>query len=140
MIAQKNIRDFLRRYNLEKKTTVILTSHYMEDIHRLCERVIIIDAGRILFDGELADLVRTYAPHKILTVTFAESFPERSRLERYGELVESDPYKAVLRIPREGIRQAASNLLGSDLPVADLLIGEVAVDEVVRTIFQGRRG
>ena len=140
VVAQKNIRDFIRRYNREKKTTVLLTSHYMEDISQLCERVIILDAGRIIYDGRLAELIRTYAHQKVLTVTFAESVPADSRLERYGELVESGPYKAVMRVPRERIKQVAAQLLASDFPVDDILISEVAVDEVVREIFQTRPG
>ena len=140
VVAQKNIRDFIRRYNREKKTTVLLTSHYMEDISQLCERVIILDAGRIIYDGRLAELIRTYAHQKVLTVTFAESVPADSRLERYGELVESGPYKAVMRVPRERIKQVAAQLLASDFPVDDILISEVAVDEVVREIFQAQPG
>jgi len=140
VVAQKNIRDFIRRYNQDKKTTVLLTSHYMEDISQLCERVIIIDAGRIIFDGRLADLIQAYAPHKVLTVTFADCLPPASRLQRYGELVETGHYKAIIRIPREDSKRIAADLLNSDLPVDDILIGEVAVDEVVRKIFQGRSG
>ena len=140
VVAQKNIRDFIRRYNREKKTTVLLTSHYMEDISQLCERVIILDAGRIIYDGRLAELIRTYAHQKVLTVTFAESVPADSRLERYGELIEFGPYKAVMRVPRERIKQVAAQLLASDFPVDDILISEVAVDEVVREIFQAQPG
>jgi len=140
VVAQKNIRDFIRRYNQDRKTTVLLTSHYMEDISQLCDRVIIIDAGRIIFDGRLADLIQAYAPHKVLTVTFADCLPPASRLQRYGELVETGHYKAIIRIPREDSKRIAADLLNSDLPVDDILIGEVAVDEVVRKIFQGRSG
>ena len=140
VVAQKNIRDFIRRYNQDRKTTVLLTSHYMEDISQLCDRVIIIDAGRIIFDGRLADLIQAYAPHKVITVTSADCLPPVSRLQRYGELVEAGLYKAILRIPREESKRIAADLLNSDLPVDDILIGEVAVDEVVRKIFQGRSG
>ena len=140
VVAQKNIRDFLRRYNREKKTTVLLTSHYMEDISQLCDRVIILDAGRIIFDGRLAELIRTYAPQKVLTVAFAESVPADSRFDQYGELIEFGPYKAVMRVPRDRIKQAAAQLLASDFPVDDILISEVAVAEVVREIFLNRPG
>jgi ABC-2 type transport system ATP-binding protein len=136
VVGQKNIRDFLRKYNRESQTTVLLTSHYMEDISQLCERVIMIDAGRIIFDGRLDDLIKTYAQHKMLTVTFADNNANRSQLEQFGEMVESGPYKAVLRIPRERIKQVAVEVLALDLPVDDILIDEMAVDEVVRKIFQ----
>jgi len=139
VVAQKNIRDFIRRYNREKKTTVLLTSHYMEDISQLCERVIILDAGRIIYDGRLAELIRTYAPQKVLTVTFAEGMPAESRFERYGELIEFGPYKAVMMVPRERIKQVAAQLLASDFPVDDILISEVAVDEgCERSVLEAR--
>jgi ABC-type uncharacterized transport system ATPase subunit len=66
--------------------------------------------------------------------------PVDSRLEHYGELIEFGPYKAVIRVPRERIKQVAAQLLASDFPVDDILISEVAVDEVVREIFQARSG
>lgn len=61
VVAQKNIRDFIKKYNKEEKTTIILTSHYMEDISQLCQRIIIIDLGRIVYDGRLDDLMKKYA-------------------------------------------------------------------------------
>ncbi|MDP3043244.1 MAG: ABC transporter ATP-binding protein [bacterium] len=61
VVAQKNTRDFIKKYNKEKKTTIILTSHYMKDISQLCQRVIIIDLGRIIYDGRLDDLIKKYA-------------------------------------------------------------------------------
>lgn len=68
VVAQKNIRDFIKKYNQEEKTTIILTSHYMEDISQLCKRIIIIDLGRIIYDGRLDDLMKKYASHKLLEV------------------------------------------------------------------------
>ena len=62
VVAQKNIRSFLKKYNKENKTSIILTSHYMEDIKELCERVIIINFGKIIYDGRLDDLIKKYAP------------------------------------------------------------------------------
>lgn len=61
VVAQKNIRDFIKKYSQEEKTTIILTSHYMEDISQLCRRIIIIDLGRIIYDGRLDDLMKKYA-------------------------------------------------------------------------------
>src|SRR3990167_8318618 len=70
VVAQKNIRDFIKKYNQKLKTTIILTSHYMEDIKELCQRVIIINLGRIIYDGKLDDLIKKYAPYKLLKVIF----------------------------------------------------------------------
>jgi ABC-2 type transport system ATP-binding protein len=138
VVAQQNIRAFIRRYNEEQGTTIILTSHYMEDISRLCGRVIIIDLGRIVYDGPLDDLVRRYARDKLLSVSFRAGTVDRHDLEPFGEVLSSAAGKAVLKVPRERVKGAASKILSSDLPVDDILIGEMEIDEVVRTIF-GRK-
>src|SRR5208283_2586980 len=57
VVSQKIVREFLRHYNAAQKTTILLTSHYMTDIQELCRRVIIIDKGRIFFDGLLAEVL-----------------------------------------------------------------------------------
>jgi ABC-2 type transport system ATP-binding protein len=86
VVAQKNIRDFIKKYNQEKKTTIILTSHYMEDISQLCQRVIIINLGEIVYDGDLQALVNKYAPYKLLTVTFNNNGVQKGMVEKFGEI------------------------------------------------------
>ena len=61
VMAQKNVRDFIKTYNKERKTTILLTSHYMEDIHALCSRVIIINKGSVMYDGSLEALIHAHA-------------------------------------------------------------------------------
>ncbi len=138
VVAQQNIRDFIRRYNEEQGTTIILTSHYMEDISRLCRRVIIIDQGRIVYDGPLDDLVRRYARDKVLTLSFGAGTVRREDVEPFGEVLSSGDGKAVLKVPRDRVKNAASQILSSNLPVEDILISEMEIDEVVRIIF-GRK-
>lgn len=135
VVAQKNIRDFIKKHNREKKTTVILTSHYMEDIKELCERVIIINLGEIMYDGQLDDLIKKYAPYKLLKITFDGNGAERKELEKYGEISEFHSYGCVIKVQRNEAKNTAASLLSSNLPVDDILIDEVEVDEVVRKIF-----
>jgi ABC-2 type transport system ATP-binding protein len=137
LIAQKNIRDFIERVNRERRTTILLTSHYMEDISRLCRRVIIITRGEIVYDGLLEDLVRRYARHKLLTVTFPVPDVRREDVERYGEIAEFTPYRVVLRIARDEVKRAAAGILASSLPVDDILIHELDVEDVIRGIYAG---
>ena len=68
VISQKTVREFIRRHNAERKTTILLTSHYMADIQELCERVIIIDHGKIFFDGKLSEIVDRFADFKLVTI------------------------------------------------------------------------
>jgi ABC-2 type transport system ATP-binding protein len=68
VVSQKTVREFIRRHNAEQKTTILLTSHYMADIQALCERVIIIDHGKIFFDGKLSEIVDRFADFKLITI------------------------------------------------------------------------
>src|SRR6187200_861174 len=61
VVSQKTVREFLREHNARRKTTILLTSHYMADIQELCQRVIIIDKGTIFFDGALSDVLDRFA-------------------------------------------------------------------------------
>lgn len=134
VIAQKNIRDFLKKYNQEKKVTILLTSHYMEDIEQLCKRIIIINQ-KIFFDGQLAELVEKYAKNKMLTVTFIEPV-NQEQINQYGEIYRFDPIKVQINTAREKVKDVAKDILSSDLPVDDIMIDEVDVDSIIRNIFQ----
>lgn len=133
VVAQKNIRDFLKRYNKEKKITIILTSHYMEDIEKLCKRIIIINQ-KIFYDGPLSDLIEKYAKDKILRVTFEDSVKE-SDIKKFGTDYEFDPVDVKFRFPREQVKEKAKEILSSNLPVDDIMIDEVEAESIIRDIF-----
>lgn len=135
VIAQKNIRDFIKKYNRLKKTTIILTSHYMEDIKELCERVIIINYGKIIYDGKLVNLINTYATDKIIRVT-AHNQIEKRELEQFGIVEEYQGISASIRVSRSDVKTIASKIIGSDLPIDDILIDEMPIDEIIRVIFE----
>lgn len=134
VVAQKNIRDFIRKYNKEKKTTIILTSHYMEDILQLCKRLIIINYGEIIYDGSIEDLIAKYAPNKKITVFF-ENEISASEFCVFGESCFFSPLKAAIEVPREKVREVAGKILASNLPVKDIDISEEDVDSIIRNIF-----
>ncbi len=135
VVAQKNIRDFIKKYNQEKKTTIILTSHYMEDIRELCQRVIIINLGKIIYDGKLDDLIRKYAPYKLLKVIFNGNGVKLEEVEKFGEIDEFHPYACTIKTKRNEAKDTAIALLSSDLPVDDIIIDEVDVNDVIRQVF-----
>lgn len=137
VVAQKNVRDFLKHYNSEQKTTILLTSHYMEDIRELCKRVIIINLGKIIYDGAFDDLIKKYAPYKMLRVTFEHDGVQKGDFAKFGDVQEFTTYSAAIRVPRAEAKRAAAALLSSSIPVDDILIDEVDADDVVRTIFKG---
>ncbi len=135
IVAQKKIRDFIKKYNQKEKTTIILTSHYMEDIRELCERVIIINHGQIVYDGALKNLVKKYAQDKLLKITFEGNNISRERIEQYGEVLQFNSSSCVIKLPRHKAKSVAAQILSSDLPVDDILIDEVDVDDIIRKIF-----
>jgi ABC-2 type transport system ATP-binding protein len=132
--SQLAIRDFLRRYNEKAKTTILLTSHYMEDVQALCTRVIIINKGEKVYDGALEDLVRKTSDHKVLTVTFTAPV-ERGALASFGTIAEHQAQRVVLHVSREQSKHVAATLL-TDLPVDDLLIDEPDVEDVIRKVYR----
>jgi len=136
VVAQKNIRDFIKKYNREKKTTIILTSHYMEDIKELCKRVVIIDHGKIIYDGALNDLIIEYATFKVLNITFNDAGVQKEQVEKFGKLQKFNQYSVSIEVEREKVKEVAMAILSSDLPVDDILIDEVDIDEVIRKIFK----
>lgn len=133
VVMQKKLRDFIKEYNQQYKATIILTSHYMEDVEELCERVIIIDKGKILFDGKLEDIVKKYAKHKLLYVVFSK-LVERKELAKLGKVKEFDFPKALIAVPRENSNHAAAALLDK-FPVGDLNIEEPAIEDIIRDVF-----
>ena len=131
--VQKKLRDFFRHYNEKHGTTILLTSHNMDDVSQLCERVIIIDAGKIVFDGALKKIVREYVRHKHISLVFHTEV-KRDDIGKYGEIVECDATSATISVPRPDVPKVSAEMLRS-FPVDDLDIKEIELDEVVRLIF-----
>jgi len=133
VVSQQTVREFLREYNASNKTTILLTSHYMADIRALCRRVIIIDHGKIFFDGALADVVDRFADFKVITIqTSADT--AGVDLTRYGEVMERNPHQFKLKVKRDRVIAVCKELL-DDLPVSDIDIQEVPIEDVIRQIF-----
>ncbi len=133
IISQRKIREFLCRYNQQFGTTVLLTSHYMDDIQALCKRVIIINHGHKVYDGMLAEIAKEFSAVKDLTVTFSEPVTAEviSKIAPYQEF---DPVKVSFRIPRGELTTVISRLL-TEFKVDDLNTAEVEIDEVIAQIF-----
>ncbi|MBI3878812.1 MAG: ATP-binding cassette domain-containing protein [Verrucomicrobia bacterium] len=135
VVSQKTVRDFLRQHNAERKTTIVLTSHYMADIQELCRRVIIIDHGKIFFDGALHEILDRFADFKLLTLQTDGTAPwPEEKLRRYGEIVRCDAASVTLKVRRAEVIAACKALL-DELPVRDVDIQEVPIEEVIRKIF-----
>jgi len=138
VISQKTVREFIRRHNREQKTTILLTSHYMADIQELCERVIIVDHGKIFFDGKLSEIVDRFADFKLVTIQCANA-DQHHRLKNHApgvEIVENKPDSITLKVKRDQVIATCKSLL-DELPVTDIDIQEVPIEDVIRQIFAG---
>lgn len=139
VVAQKKIRDFIKKYNQERKTTIILTSHYMEDIVQLCKRIVIIDLGKIIYDGPLEEMINKYASSKKVTIYF-EDGASREELEKFGKISELDSVKAEFDVPREKVKDFISEILSSKIEIKDIDINEEDIESVIRNIFTNKQG
>jgi ABC-2 type transport system ATP-binding protein len=129
---QRRIRSFIAEYNRRTGATVLLTSHYMADVEALCRRVIVIHRGRLLFDGELASLVRRYTAHKTIVVQLDRA----ADLASYGEVVSEQDGRVTLRVPKAETARVTGRLL-ADLPVTDLTVEDPPIEEVIEQVFAG---
>lgn len=140
LTAQRSIRDFLLAYREEHRPAMLLTSHYMEDIQRLCQRILILRDGDLVYDGALAEVVRRYAPDRLVTVHLRkreDSGLGALNLEAFGEVVQCDPDQLCLRVARERVPEVSAELLRA-LAVADLAIAEDDVGAIIERIMRSR--
>ncbi len=136
VVSQKVVREFLREHNRRRKTTILLTSHYMADIRELCDRVIIIDKGTVFFDGRLDEVLDRFAGFKIVTVTLdATGGADACDPTRYGEVLERDAGSLKLKVARDRVIPTCKALL-DELPVKDFSVEEVPIEDVIRQVFQ----
>ncbi len=134
LISQKRIRDFLRSYNREKKTTVLLTSHSLSDIEDLCRRTIVIAGGAIAYDGELKKINGLFGERKRIQVTFETEEAAGMDLSRFGLVCSREGMQAVIEVDREQVRQISRAMLET-LPVTDFNIGDIPVEEGIARLY-----
>ncbi len=134
---QAALRAFVRAYNERFGATVLLTSHYMDDVIALCPRVIVIDHGRLIHDGKLADLVHTLRPEKRVAVRLSRPVDGRD-LEGFGRVAERAEDRVVFQIPQAEVKDRVGRLF-AQLPVADLTIEDPPLEEIMRDIFAAGR-
>jgi ABC-2 type transport system ATP-binding protein len=139
---QRRIRSFVAEYNQRTGASIMLTSHYMADVEALCERVIVIHHGTLLYDGNLPGLVRRFSPHKTIIVELEEGAPASGdRLEALlpatGEIVERTAVGITLRVSKADTARVASQVLTA-LPVADLTIEDPPIEDVIERVFATR--
>ena len=130
---QKRIREFVALYRQRHEATVMLTSHYMADVEALCERVIVIHHGKILFDGDLAALADTVAAWKTIAVVLENGAGD---LSGYGEVIHRDGDLVTLRVPKAETARVTARLL-AEQEVLDLNVEDPPIEDVIELVFAG---
>lgn len=140
--AQVSVREFLKEYNQRYGATVLLTSHYMADITALCDRVLLIYSGQLIYDGNLDELLDRFAPYREVQVELANTSTEkgcsdeiRQKLRTFGEIEDINGCMVRLIIRREDLTQTVARIL-ADLNVVDLTVTDPPVEEVIGRVFQ----
>lgn len=134
LIAQKKIREFLKIYNEKQKTTILLTSHYMDDIEDLCNRTIVINHGMLVYDASIHDINEKLNNRKILSFQFNEN-SDWSSLERFGVIKKVNEFEVQLEVGREELQDVASYIL-KQYNVKDFNVMDIPLEESIEKIYR----
>jgi ABC-2 type transport system ATP-binding protein len=134
---QATVRDFVKAYNERFGAAVLLTSHYMDDVLALCPRVVVIDRGRLIYDGDLRSLSREVRPDKRIVVRLGHPVGA-AELSRFGQVVSASEAQVVLQVAAAEVPAAVSRML-SGLPVVDLTVEDPPLEEVMSELFRNSR-
>jgi len=132
--AQVGVRDFLKEYNQLYQATILLTSHYMADITALCQRVLLIHEGKLMYDGSLDELLESFAPYREIYIELAQALP-LEKLMSYGDVQMVEGRTVRFIVQQEALTRTVSQIL-ADLEVVDLTVTEPPVEEVIGRVFQ----
>jgi ABC-2 type transport system ATP-binding protein len=134
VVAKEAIREFILRVNAERGTTVILTTHDLADVERLSRRIVLIDDGRIVFDGPIDRLRDEYGTHRTLVVTLAESCDDLTF--PHTELVEQQANVVHLRFDRRRITaEQLIRQVTERCTISDVSIVEPELEDIIRRIY-----
>ena len=132
--AQVAVREFLQEYNQRYDATILLTSHYMADITALCDRVLLIHQGRLIYDGLLDGLLDRFAPYRQVKVELSQSW-SAEQLADFGEIESIQGQEVRFIVPKEELTTTISRILGQ-LEIQDLSVSDPPIEEIVGRLFQ----
>ncbi len=133
VVAQHNIQQFLKFYQQERKITILLTSHYMQDIEALCERVVIIANGTIQYDGSLKGIIDRFNNNKLMTLQLAEG-QSFDGLDRFAPVEKIQEPKVLFRVPRGDVPKVLSKVL-DERRVVDVVVEDPPLEEIIAEMF-----
>jgi ABC-2 type transport system ATP-binding protein len=135
IFSQEVIRDFIKKFQQKYGSTIILTSHYLEDVKKLTKRLIIINQGKIIYDGAIDKIYKIYSKEKFITVIL-EKEVDMKTLKNIGEVYQYQYPKVIFKIPKEKIAEKI-NLINK-LPYSDLTVEEEKIEEIIKKIISNQ--
>jgi ABC-2 type transport system ATP-binding protein len=137
LISQQRIREFLRELHRDEGCTILLTSHYMQDVRELCDRVVVIDKGQKVFDDSLEALTNAFGDARRVRLTLSREVPAEE-LARFGRVADSDGLVVAVEVPPGDTAMRAGEMLRS-LPVVDVAIEEPDIEDAITSLFKQSR-
>ena len=133
--SQKNVREFLKDYQKEKKPLILLTSHYMADVEALCDRIVLIIKGQKQFDGQMEDFRTLFQREKTIVFNFHRAVPDRPALwSRFHCEWSGNNFQLKMRLPEEKLKEVTAEVLNR-CPVSDFHTEKVSIEEVMDTVL-----
>ena len=137
IFSQEAIRNFIKDYQKEFKATIILTSHYLEDVKRLAKRLIIINKGKILYDGSLTTILQKFSSVKYVSLILEKEI-KKEMLFKIGKPIAYQFPKVVFRIQKKDLPQVVA-YINDQIPYLDLAIEDEKIEEVIKNIFENHK-
>ena len=134
LVYQKKIRSFIRYWNEQYKTTVMITSHYMKDIEDLCERVIVINGGEKLYDGSLSDVNYMFKDIKIVNLELSSEIDDM-KLGKFGVITKKDGLNCTMEVNRENLHEFIGYVT-QKLNIKDISISDIPVEKGIELLYR----
>lgn len=133
VVSQRNVQQFLLKYQKEQGITVVLTSHYMKDVEALCDRAIVINKGNVIHDGLLEEIVDRFSQHKIIELHLASNCSPEG-IGRYGVVLEDRPPMLKLQVEKQKVSNVLSRIL-AEYTIEDVSVSERPLEDVIAELF-----
>ncbi len=133
VVAQHKIQEFLKYYQQQRKTTILLTSHYMKDIEALCKRVVVIAGGEIYHDGSLDGIVDQFSGDKIVTLHLSDS-SSINDLRNLPNVIKVEEPKIKFRVSRDHVGEVLAEIFKAH-SVDDIVVEDPPLEEVISNVF-----
>jgi ABC-2 type transport system ATP-binding protein len=139
VVVKENVRSFIKSINEERGCTVIFTTHDMQDIEKVCKRILIIDEGSLLYDGNIENLRDLYGEERILTVSLSETTEITENITACGILSDTsidNPRDKIFRVPKHIKLPDLLSEISSKSDIADIKIKEPEIESIIRRIYE----